>query len=97
MYACSDQLASLLHSLYAESHGKVACDDGLIKCVSMIAEKSLKGIENTLMSCMQVFDAAHSMPPNAIYTSYIVCTLSTQTLNPVALCITMLIRSPLQD
>ena len=81
LFICCDQLASLMHPLYVESHDKVACED----------------IENTLTSCMQVFDAAHSMPPNAIYTSYIVCTLSTQTLNPVALCITMLIRSPLQD
>ena len=72
-----------MHSLYVESHDKVACEDGLIKSVSIIAEKSLKGIENTLMSCMQVFGAAHSMPPNAIYTNYIVCTLSTQAINPV--------------
>ena len=48
---------------------------------------------------MQVFDATHFMPPNAIYTNYIVCTLSTKQLilYEVALCITMSIRSPLQD
>ena len=72
-----------MHSLYVESHDKVACKGGLIKSVSIIGEKSLKGIENTLISCMQVFDAAHFMPPNAIYTNYIVCTLSTQAINPV--------------
>ena len=52
------------------------------------------------MSCMQVFGAAHSMPPNAIYTNYIVCTLSTQAINPVcsgSMYNYMSIRSPLQD